>query len=38
MESLEELVKSIEELEKSLDDKYYLSLEDWSQLAKQLNL
>ena len=34
----DELIKSIEELEKSLNTTYYLDSEYWKNLAKKLNL
>lgn len=33
-----EMIQSIEELEKSLDTTHYLNLDDWNKLAKQLYL
>lgn len=32
----EELLQDIEELENSLDDSHYLSLEDWNKLWNKL--
>lgn len=34
----DDMIKFIEELEKSLDSTYYLTSENWKKLAKELNL
>ncbi len=34
----DEMIKLIEELEKSLDTTYYFTSEDWKNIAKELNL
>ena len=34
----DEMIKSIEELEQSLDTTHYITSEEWNNIAKQLNL
>lgn len=38
MNTWNEMLKSIEELEQSLDTSHYITSEEWKNVAKQLNL